>query len=269
MSSSSSSTGHTVNSRVGEIAPSILPVEADYHVLASPSSSVTIHPPKPDQKILQKYLAAGMANAGGTGGSGRRKQKKVVNKFFNPVAGRPNPRNNISVEQSIRVELWDYGLAFGTSVSAPVYYGFAFSLNGFSGYSAYTALFDQYKFESIEVWIEPTTTNATGGNLLATCIDLDDANVPTAIQQVADHQQSMVGTGQAGRYTKWEPHVAIAAYGGVTFTSYGNSPPVWIDSGSSTVQHYGYKIAALSPGVVINYQLSVRAVVRFRAPGIS
>jgi hypothetical protein len=201
-------------------------------------------------------------------GKNQRGKELFVQRFYNMVAGRPYPSNRISIEQSIRVQMIDYGLFFSTSNTANIYQAFQFSLAAFSGYGAYVALFDQYMIEQLELWLEPTTQNAADYSDVATCIDLDDATVPTSFGQVADHQGAMVGLGASGRYVKWRPHVAVATYSGA-FTSYGNVPSMWIDSGSPSVQHYGWKCAMLSPGVVINYQVTVRAVVCFRAPGIS
>jgi hypothetical protein len=196
---------------------------------------------------------------------------KVVAKFFNPVAGRPYPTNGISLEQQITVELTTSFTNFLVSTtSVPTYATSAFVLTTFGNSGEYTGLFDQYMFHQIEVWLEPTNpagaSNSVAGEL-TTCVDLDDASTPTSLAQIQGKQGAMIGDGAAGRYHRWVPHVAISAYSG-TFTSFSNSEPCWIDAASPSVQHYGFKAGITATGVVQNYNLAVRAVVSFRAPGI-
>jgi hypothetical protein len=242
---------------------------------ASPSSNATV-----DQLRSLTHLPAGMMGALGTPSSARRSKRRqrrerlaadgeIIAKFFNDVASRPYPRNQISLEQTIQAELTLTQLFFTTSVSVPTYAAISFPLGGFTGYSSYTSVFDQYKVLQIEAWIEPADNQGTTvPALLATCVDLDDANTPGAFQVVADHQGALVGLSNAGRYHKWVPHVAIAAYSG-TFTSYGNVPPIWIDSASTNVQQYGLKAAiGVSPSSY-SFYITARAVVQFRAPGIN
>lgn len=157
-----------------------------------------------------------------------------------------------------------------SSVTVPVYSSEVFQLNKFSGYSQYTGLFDQYRFNEIEVWIEPTTSPSTASADVGTCvtaIDLDDTNVPTSVASVEDKQTALSTGGFSGHYHRWKPHMALAAYSGA-FTSYDNAPANWIDSASPAVQHYGIKIAVTNTGSVVPYRISVRASVSFRQPGL-
>jgi hypothetical protein len=190
---------------------------------------------------------------------------KIVAKFYNEVAGRPYPPIGKLTSQIV-VQM-NYESAFNSSSTVPSYLGLTPTLSSFNGYSNYTALFDQYRIEQLEVWMEPVIVPTTNGNTLATCVDLDDANTPTAVATVTDHPGALVGLSMAARYHKWVPHVAVAAYSG-TFASFTNAVAPWIDSASSAVQHYGFKVACASVGTPTAYLITVRARVAFRAPGI-
>lgn len=196
--------------------------------------------------------------------------KDYLAKFYNPVAGRPYPPIT-GLQDMITVQLTKFTSAyFTTSTTVNVYAGLAFTIAAFDSYAEYTGLFDQYRFDRIEIWLEPTNPAYAGVSYgeLVTAVDLDDANTPTAIANVADRPGALNGQGSSGRYLSWRPHVALAAYSGA-FTSYANSVRTWIDSGSTGVEHYGLKIASSPTGTAtVSYNLTVRATVSFRAPGI-
>jgi hypothetical protein len=238
--------------------------------------------PTVEQKAGLKALNAGMVNASTVVKRKSRWDKKsnkrvfdtpdgiVINKFFNPVAGRPYPRAGISAEQQIRCQLTiPVNLIIGSTI-ATTYAAFNFALSSFSGYANYTALFDQYLLQEVELYLEPQGVNVNDliAPTLVTCVDLDDSATPTTISTVADHQQAMIGQGLNGRYMRFKPHVAVATYGGA-FTSFANIPACWIDSGSPGVQHYGFKVAFTATPVAVTYNLSIRGTFAFRAPGIA
>jgi hypothetical protein len=206
--------------------------------------------------------------------SGKRKSKlakdgQTSGKFFNVVAGRPYPSFS-TLEQRIQVvDIYNYSSFITTSTTVPVFTSFAFILSSLPNYTSYTSLFDQYRVDQLEVWLEPSSVLSTANySTLATAIDLDDANVATAYSQVEGKQGALVGEGAAGRYHRWRPHVAIAEFSGA-FTSYGNAPAGWIDAASPSVQHFGFKTAAgITSSGAVSYNLTVRAVVSWRAPGV-
>lgn len=196
---------------------------------------------------------------------------KIVAKFFNMVAGRPYPPIG-TLHDVITVQMTATFAGFLTTTTvAPVYNATTFTISMLGGYASYLSLFDQYRLECLEVWLEPSS--APAANIVypefASCIDLDDANVPGSFAVVADHPGALVGLGISGRYHKWKPHIATAAFAGA-FTSYSNVVAPWIDSASPAVQHYGLKVAATnSGGATVAYNMVLRARVSFRAPGIN
>lgn len=195
----------------------------------------------------------------------------AIAKFFNAAGGRPYPMF-LTLVPTIKVQMTGFTSNWVTSsLSVPVYNAIGFGLNSFGGYTNYTALFDQYRIDQLEVWLEMDNpyTVATNSSEVATCVDLDDSTTPSTIASVADHPGALVGSGQAGRYFRWKPHVAVAAYSG-SFTSYQNEVADWMDSASPGVLHFGFK-AALGPvGVAVqSYNLTYRAIISFRSPGIA
>jgi hypothetical protein len=177
----------------------------------------------------------------------------------------------MSLEQTIQVEMTNCVSAFNTSATPglPAYYSKAFSLSDFLGATSLTSVFDQYRFDQIECWLEVSNPNAVAQYpQVSSAVDLDDATTPTAIGQVFDHIGAVTGVGVGGHYHRFRPHMALATYSGA-FTSYANIPAGWVDCASPNVQHYGFKAAAVSQGAAINFQLTFRAVISFRAPSIN
>jgi hypothetical protein len=195
------------------------------------------------------------------------KDGETIAKFWNIVAGRPYPAFT-TLDQSITVSLFMTGNGFTTSASSTTVSSEQFNINACPGVSSYTSLFDQYMIRQVEVWIAPTGSQEVGFGDVATCVDLDDANAAPSYAAVADHQGALFGNSASGRYHRFMPHVAVAAYSG-TFASFSNEPACWIDCASPSVQHYGLKIFAAIAPVAVTYAMSVRLIVSFRAPGIA
>jgi len=176
------------------------------------------------------------------------------------------------MEQGITIEMVFHTQAFLTATALAGTYAYnsrSFVLSDFSGASSLETVFDQYRFDQIECWLDTTTPN--NGNPMSTLystVDLDDAAVATTPGLIQDHPGAIVSVLPGGHYHKWRPHMAIAAYSGA-FTSYSNAPPLWIDVASPNVQHYGLKTAILSTGTAYVMDLTVRAVISFRAPVIN
>lgn len=200
------------------------------------------------------------------------KEAQIISKLYNAAGSRPYPVNNLNLEQSVQLELMFTSsnvLSSSTTIGVINFYALAFTVNQFSGATNLISVFDQYRFDQIEVWISsPNAVSGIAFPILASAIDLDDANVPSVLGDVIDHQGAILADGPGGHYHRWKPHMATAAFSG-TFTSYSNDVATWIDSASPSVEHYGIKIAAQSTGsTAVSFDLVVRAVVSFRAPSI-
>lgn len=209
-------------------------------------------------------LAAPMVMGGRRRGR-RRIQQRFIAKYYNEVASRPVTRGP-TPETSIVVDMNYPNIYFAGDATLPKYFALSMSLSSFDNYSKYVALFDQYRFDFVEIWIDPLQvfTNQPYAPFVA-AVDLDDDTTPVSFANVDSHQQALSGTGAAGRYFKFKPHMAVAVYNG-TFTGYSNAPADWIDANSPNVKHYGLKMAAM-PGTPNAWNLTVRARMRFRGPG--
>jgi len=193
-----------------------------------------------------------------------------VSKAFNTVAGRPMAlTRTYPAEVTVNMSLSTFN-AFSTSTTLVTVLGFPFTLTAFSESAAYLGLFDQYRIDYLEVWIEPrqsqSTVSANIGTMVS-AVDVDDASTPTFYNTVEDHQSAIATNTNAGHYHAWVPHIALASYSG-TFTSYANVPAIWLDSGSPNVQHYGLKVATSATAAVESFSMVVRARVSFKNPGL-
>lgn len=224
-------------------------------------------------------VPSGMASAMQRSRDGKRKSRgrlvadaQVVSRLFDALGRRPQPTNGLSLEQSIQVELTIYDRQFivtSSTAGAAVYATKIVQMSQFSAAASLLSVFDQYRIDQIEVWLEADTPNAQViMPEMFSAVDLDDGNTPVNVGQVADHVGAIVAIGPSGHYHKWRPHVAIATFSGA-FTSYANTPSIWVDSASPNVQHYGLKVAAVSNGATFGYNLVTRVVVSLRAPAIN
>jgi len=199
-----------------------------------------------------------------------RNSRAITSKAYNAVASRPISQIVVRPQIYTATARATFASFLSTSTVAVITTATSFYTTQFSQFSEYLGLFDQYRFDEIEVWIEPIqsqSVTSTNTGEYATSVDLDDANQPSNYAAVEGRQNSIVTTGLAGHYHKWVPHMAVAAYSG-TFTSFSNADPEWIDSGSPSVQHYGIKMATNPTAAVMVYCLTVRAKVSFRNSGI-
>jgi hypothetical protein len=192
---------------------------------------------------------------------------------FSPKISFPHMNKRLSPYNQIRIQgTVEAASLFTTSTTVPTYSGTVFALSALSNASAYTAVFDQYMIEEIEMWI---FTGADGVDAITSSIgiwnsavDYDDGNTPTTIQQVSDKQTNVASSIQAGHYHKWRPQFALGAYSG-TFASFGAGRG-WIDCASPSVQHYGLKTScAATPINSFVFSSVVRYTISFRGAGIS
>jgi len=135
------------------------------------------------------------------------------------------------------------GTVLTTSTSVPTFGAVAFTLTLLDQLTNFTNLFDQYRFNWIEVWTEPIAQVGNTGTSYTTVIDYDDATNLTQYAQALDYTNAVTTTLGSGHHRTFVPHIAVAAYSGA-FTSFANEVAPWIDCSSSAVAHYGIKIAA-------------------------
>jgi hypothetical protein len=204
-------------------------------------------------------------------GLNRRSRKRaprkstLVAKSYNMVASRPIA-NTLNQIREFSAYLRSDGTFITSSATIPSFGSHSITLSGLANSSIYTSCFDQYKFDEVEIWIEPTQSQGsvpTNIGRLVTCVDLDDATLPSSFGVVESAQSALVTSAYAGHYHKFVPHMAVAVYSGA-FTSFANEPADWIDCASPSVQHYGLKGSISDTSSVSTWIYSVRAKVTFR-----
>jgi hypothetical protein len=141
------------------------------------------------------------------------------------------------------IQTVDYGTFLTTSSTATTFAAKYFTIGDVDQVSSFQTLFDQYRIDFIETWCTPYVGANNTLSEYSTVIDYDDATSLTAYSQALDYTNSVETNLALGQYRCFKPHIALAAYSG-TFVSYDNATAPWIDFVSSTVQHYGLKIAS-------------------------
>jgi hypothetical protein len=172
-------------------------------------------------------------------------------------------RNHFAVTQ-----MFDVAGFFPTSTSVPTFSSITVSLSQFDSASSLVQVFDQYRIMEIEIWITPQTSAdvSTRQGQYFSVLDFDDATLLSTTAQALDYPTCVATPQSTGHYRRFAPHVAIAAYGGSVFTSFANQISPWLDTSSSSIPHYGVKIAAgVSNGTIQTFDLTVRALILFRA----
>jgi len=113
-----------------------------------------------------------------------------------------------------------------------------FQFNQVPNTTSWATVFDQYMIARIDFWLCVSQTNNGGHNgQLYSAVDYDSA-ASTTEAGIQQYQNGISGNFITGHFHSFVPHIALAAYSGA-FTSYANRSHQWIDSASTTVQHYG------------------------------
>jgi len=181
----------------------------------------------------------------------------------------PQPSAAMSVHANTRpynlVQTYDLGTILTTSTSAATFGSSYFTAGGVDQISSLTAVFDQYRIAEIEVWIRPTSFSASSAinSRFASVIDYDDAANLSSYQSALDYTNCVDTFLSDGHYRRFKPHIAVAAHSG-SFTSYQNVEAPWIDCSSTSVQHYGIKLAAQTAAGSATIVITARLHFQFR-----
>jgi len=134
--------------------------------------------------------------------------------------------------------------------NANVYIGAGFELTDLDQAIGLTGLFDQYRFDRIEMKIVPATraTNITSASLnevlpvLTMALDFDNNAQPaswSAVRQIDNAQALDYGSG--GFFIEIEPAFTPPVFAGGAFSAYKVEKATWIDSANTGAIHYGLK----------------------------
>jgi hypothetical protein len=153
---------------------------------------------------------------------------------------------------------------FTTSTTSNVFVGTFFALSSMGDASALATVFDQYRIMSVECTFTPTSQIIAGltGKVLS-AIDYDDV-ASTSPSIMAEKSTCLQTNLQDTWVRSFTPRIALATYSGA-FTSYSIAPPhTWINTASTTVQHYGLKVTTNPTVTAITYDLYIRVHFQFR-----
>jgi hypothetical protein len=145
--------------------------------------------------------------------------------------------------------------------------------NQCTDFTALSGVFDQYRIVAIECTAIPRINSATGGSTTAmsgqlyTVLDFDDNSILGSVAAALAYENCIASPAYQVQRRCFKPRVALAAYGGVSFSAYANAAAQWIDCSSSTVVHYGLKACcdAGTTGALQIWDLQIRSHVEFRA----
>ncbi len=164
------------------------------------------------------------------------------------------------------VQSYEVLSAHTTSTTLSTFSAFQFNVASLDQVSALSSIFDQYRIKMVEFVLYPSFTpsvTVTQDGLMTSVIDYDDAATLTTVASALDYTNALTYPNGNIQRRCFVPHAAVAAYSG-TFTSYQNVESPWIDFNSTTVQHYGLKVASTLTSVTCVYNALVRMWVQCR-----
>jgi len=159
----------------------------------------------------------------------------------------PAFHNTLKKDGSVHkfIQMVDFGTVLTASTGGVAGLGKMFQLTNTPQQTTFTALFDQYRIDEIELWFEPQTFDIVNAVVpwpkIYSVVDYDDAGTPTTVNQLTQYTNCMASNAAQGHYVRFKPHVAISAYSSGAFGGFQNRAATWIDSGSPSVEHYGFK----------------------------
>jgi len=162
----------------------------------------------------------------------------------NPV---PHPMSNLKGNKVYKIT----SDVTGNFVTAASNGSISFLFSQLQQASQYAAVFDQYMITCIEVWIDGDPNALNTATQFISVTDYDDATT-MSFTQLLPYQNALISNAGVSHYRKFVPHIAVATYSG-TFVSFGNASMQWIDTVSSSVQHFGIKGAYSTGTPTVNY----------------
>jgi len=156
-----------------------------------------------------------------------------------------------------------------SSTSADTLTGYSHQLSDLGEASSFTTIYDQYRFEEVEIVVVPTynvSTTAYQPQSVLSVIDFDDASVSGYTRaSFLQYENCMIHDPFKAWSRRFRPHQAVATYSG-SFTSYKNEEAGWNDCASTGVQHYGIKILVMQVegSATANFNIFARYLITFR-----
>jgi len=159
------------------------------------------------------------------------------------------------------------GSTFSGVVGSTAQNAYVGQLSYLTNSAAFSALYDQYRIVAMRYTFIPRTNVVSGTAYnppMYSVIDYDDAAIIASRAAITQRANVAVTQVYESLQRTFKPHVAVAAYSGA-FTSYKNEAADWIDTASTTVQHYGLKVfidACTTPAPV--WDVEIEYFIEFR-----
>jgi hypothetical protein len=162
----------------------------------------------------------------------------------------------------------------GDNIDTRDLYALSFTFGQLPNYAEFAALFDKYVIDSVDVEFYFPVISQSPGDIgvkfckIYTVIDYDDSNSPASLDELLEYQTlatTQFNTSRSSHTVHLIPRVARPLYNGVSIIpAYEVAPPrVWIDLASTSVPHYGLKLA-LEYNNTRELEVQVRTTVTFR-----
>jgi len=198
----------------------------------------------------------------------------------------PLPQANYSTCQMVNDVTISTGLTTGGATTIPFVQAsnaaitgvsMAFSLQDVAQVTSFTGLFDQYRFDKVELKFVPQSTsinlsqtaspNNSNPTIMAV-LDFDDATAPTTISQIQQYDNVQAAIYGEGLHLQVRPSITPAVYASGAFSGYQVRRATWIDCANTAVAHYGVKaiiteLSALSTQTVV-WDVYVKYYLSFR-----
>jgi hypothetical protein len=140
------------------------------------------------------------------------------------------------------------------TATTPYLVAYAYSFQNLDQFAVFAGVFDQYRFDEIEVAFRPMYTANPLGSAAITIVpslyvvvDYDDFSTPSNIAYLREYSNCSISQYETV-VRRFTPHIALAAYTG-SFNGYQNAVAPWCDAAAYTIQHYGVKVG-IDPGIV-------------------
>lgn len=157
-------------------------------------------------------------------------------------------------------------------------YAFVFRLDQCNQVATFSALFDQYRIDMVEITFLPRAMHnlAAGSGFGAansyywlSAVDHDDATVPAALSTLREYGNCKTHSATKGDVVKImvKPRVADILFNNGVTSSYGARISPWIDMAYTGTEHYGLKIAMPPSGAALTtvaYEVQVRYLLEMK-----
>lgn len=160
--------------------------------------------------------------------------------------------------------------SYATVTTANVYGAYAFNLNDVPNASEFTALFDQYRINSVRWRLIPRGSSSEAGTnnnvgKIFTVLDMDDGVAPTSIDTLCQYPNMKTTRTTSDHTRTLRPAFASTVYNTSTLSAYGQRRG-WLDCDYSQVPHYGVKWAIQGTAgaqifdLLIDYSVSFKGI---------